>query len=340
MILLFLVVVAAAGTAFFYRALTTPYKGYADETIRFEVKKGAGTASIMKRLQRSGILRDDFFPTIYLKTLRRGASLKAGVYEFKGELSPIAVLDKIISGEVILRSVTLREGLDRFAVAALMSDAGFGTVDDWVKLTADPEMIRDVDPDAESLEGYLFPDTYLLTPGTPPRAVVKQMLDNFRKQFGDELAYITNGLSVHETITLASVVETEAQKQEERPIVASVYLNRHRRSMPLQADPTVIYAMKLAGKWNGNIRRGDLKIDSPYNTYVRRGFPPGPIANPGLASLRAAAAPATTNYLYFVSRNDGSHVFSPTLSEHNRNVQEFQRTYWRKLRQAQQPAAT
>lgn len=333
---MFLVIVTAAGAAFFWRALTTPYKGYDEETIRFEVKKGAGTTAIMKRLQRSGILRDDFFPTIYLKTLRRGASLKAGVYEFKGALSPIQVLDKIISGEVILRTVTVREGLDRFAVSALMANAGFGTEEEWLKITADPEPIRDVDPEAESLEGFLFPDTYRLTPGTPPRAVVKMMLDNFRKQFGDELAYISNGLSVHQTITLASVVETEAQRPEERPVVASVYLNRHRRGMPLQADPTVIYALKLEKRWDGNIRRADLKIDSPYNTYVRRGFPPGPIASPGLASLRAAAAPASTNYLYFVSRNDGSHVFSSTLAEHNRNVQQYQRTYWRKRRQAQQ----
>lgn len=340
MILAFLVVVGAAGAAFFWRALTAPYKGYAEETVRFEVKKGAGTSAIMKRLQRSGILRDDFFPTVYLKTLRRGASLKAGVYEFEGEMSPIDVLNKIIRGDVILRTVTIREGLDRFAVAALMAEAGFGTRDEWLKITADPEPIRDVDPDAESLEGYLFPDTYRLTPGTAPRVVVKMMLDNFRRQFGDELAYISSGLSVHQTITLASVVETEAQLDKERAVVASVYLNRHRKGMPLQADPTVIYAMKLANRWNGNIRRGDLKIDSPYNTYVTRGFPPGPIANPGLASLRAAASPASTNYLYFVSRNDGSHVFSTTLDEHNRNVQEFQRTYWRKQRQAQQQTQT
>lgn len=335
MIVAFLLVVSAAGAAFFWRAMTVPYKGYDDETVRFEVKKGAGTSAIMKRLQRSGILRDDFFPTIYLKTLRRGASLKAGIYEFKGELSPIEVLDKLIAGDVILRTVTVREGLDRFAIAELMADAGFGTREEWLKITADPEPIRDVDPDAESLEGFLFPDTYRLTPGTSPRVVVTMMLDNFRKQFGDELAYITSGLTVHQTVTLASVVETEARLDQERPVVASVYLNRHRKGMPLQADPTVIYAMKLANRWNGNIRRNDLKIDSPYNTYVTRGFPPGPIANPGLASLRAAASPASTQYLYFVSRNDGSHVFSTTLAEHNRNVQQFQRAYWRKQRQTQ-----
>lgn len=335
MVIGFGIALVIVGVVFFWRAMNTPFKGYEGASIRFEVRKGAGTTSIMRKLQRTGVLRDDFVPTVYLKTLRRGASLKAGVYEFRGEMSALDVLDKIIRGEVLLRTVTIREGLDRFAIGQLMSEAGFGTIEEWNKQTGDAELIRDVDPDAESLEGFLFPDTYRITPGTPVRGIIRIMLENFRKNFGGELAFISNGLSVHQTITLASVVESEAQRPEERPVVASVYLNRHRRGMPLQADPTVIYAMKLAGTWNGNIRRADLKLDSPYNTYVHRGFPPGPICNPGLASLRAAAAPADTKYLYFVSRNDGSHVFSETLAEHNRNVQLYQRQYWRDRRAPQ-----
>jgi UPF0755 protein len=139
------------------------------------------------------------------------------------------------------------------------------------------------------------------------------------------MAYITTGLDLHQTVTLASIVETEARLPQERPMVASVYLNRYRKRMLLGADPTVIYALKLAGRWDGNIRKLDLQMDSPYNTYRVPGLPPGPIANPGLASLRAAAAPASTNYLYFVARNDGSHAFSSTIEEHNRNVDMFQR---------------
>jgi len=138
-------------------------------------------------------------------------------------------------------------------------------------------------------------------------------------------------------VALASIVETEARLPNERPMVASVYLNRIARNMPLQADPTVIYAMKLAGQWRGNIRKVDLQSESPYNTYVTRGFPPGPIANPGLASLRAAASPAKTPYLYFVSKNDGSHVFASTLAEHNRNVELHQRKFWRDRRARQSP---
>jgi UPF0755 protein len=139
------------------------------------------------------------------------------------------------------------------------------------------------------------------------------------------MGYITTGLSVHETVTLASIVETEARLSSERPLVASVYLNRIRRRMLLGADPTVIYALKLAGKWDGNIRKPDLMIESPYNTYRYPGLPPGPVANPGLASLRAAAAPASTGYLYFVARNDGSHAFTTNIGEHNRNVNQYQK---------------
>jgi UPF0755 protein len=161
------------------------------------------------------------------------------------------------------------------------------------------------------------------------------MVANFRKHWAGEMAYITTGLSPHQTVTLASIVETEAQRPEERPIVASVYLNRVRRRMLLGADPTVIYALKLAGRWDGNIRKADLQMDSPYNSYKVAGLPPGPIANAGLASLRAAAAPATTPYLYFVARNDGSHVFSTTITEHNRNVEKYQRQYFRDQRAQQ-----
>lgn len=331
--MIFVLLLLVAGAIFFWKAITTPYKGFSDQAARVEIRKGMSTGAIMKKLQSAGVLRDDFVPLIYLKTIKRGASLKAGVYEFRGAASPVDVLEKIIRGEVLLKSVTIREGLDRFAVAALMVEAGFGTLAEWEKATSDPDLIHDLDPDAESLEGYLFPDTYRLTPRTPVRGVVQTMVANFRRHFGEELAFIQNGLSVHQTVTLASIVETEAQLDKERPMIASVYLNRHKKGMMLQADPTVIYALKLAHRWNGNITRADLQTDSPYNTYAKRGFPPGPIANPGIASLRAASSPADTPYLYFVSKNDGSHVFASTLAEHNQNVAVHQKQYWRQRRQ-------
>lgn len=337
-IAIFAVVLAAAGGWFVWRALRTPYRGYSEQVQRVEVEKGARLTSILRKLTREGVLRDEWIPLIYMKVLRNRDSLKAGVYEFKEPMAPVDVIDKLVRGEVILRTVTIREGLDRYAIAKLFAAEGLGTEEEWEKATGDADLVRDIAPNADSLEGYLFPDTYKFNPGTSAAEIARTMVANFRKNFGSEIALISTGLDPHETVTLASIVETEAQLPAERPVVASVYLNRVRRRMLLGADPTVIYAMKLADRWDGNIRKGDLDIDSPYNTYRKPGLPPGPIANPGLASLRAAAAPATTPYLYFVARNDGSHVFSTNLAEHNRNVETFQRQYFRDKRKAEAAA--
>ena len=333
-ILIFGVILAVAGGYFFWRALTSPYKGYPEPKKQFEVKRGLRTATILQQLQRAGVVRDEYVPLIYMKLLRHGDSVKAGLYEFDEPVSAADVIDKLVRGDVINLVVTVREGLDRFAIGRLLESGGFGGHEEWEKITADPDWVRDLAPQATSLEGYLFPDTYKFNPGTSLRTVAKAMVDNFRKNFSGEMAYITTGLDVHQTVTLASIVETEARLPQERPVVASVYLNRIRRRMLLGADPTVIYAMKLAGRWDGNIRKTDLQMESPYNTYRVPGLPPGPIANPGLASLRAAAAPATTNYLYFVARQDGSHAFSTNINEHNRNVETYQRQFYRDQRAA------
>jgi UPF0755 protein len=322
---LFAILLLAGGGWFFWRAIQSPFKGYAEPKKQVEVRKGMTTSAIIRQLQGAGVVRDEYVPLIYVKLLRNRDLLKAGIYEFDRPLSPVEVIDKLVRGDVVLKSVTIREGLDRFAIARLFAAEGLGSEKEWNRLTADAELIRDVAPDAESLEGYLFPDTYKFSPGTRAAAIVPQMVANFRKNFGEEMGYITTGLSVHETVTLASIVETEARLSSERPLVASVYLNRIRRRMLLGADPTVIYALKLAGKWDGNIRKPDLMIESPYNTYRYPGLPPGPVANPGLASLRAAAAPASTGYLYFVARNDGSHAFTTNIGEHNRNVNQYQK---------------
>ena len=318
-----------------------PYKNFSTPATDVEVRKGQRTSVILRHLRDAGVLRDAYIPLIYIKVLRYGESIKAGIYQFDRPLSAADVVDKLIRGDVVLRSVTVREGLDRFAVAQLFTADGFGRTADWDKLTAEGDAVRDVAPEATSLEGYLFPDTYKFSPGTQPRMIIAAMVDNFRRHFGSEMAYITTGLTPHQTVILASIVESEARLPQERPLVASVYLNRLHRQMLLGADPTVIYALKLAHRWDGNIHKADLQIDSPYNTYRFRGLPPGPIANPGLASLRAAAAPAQTNFLYFVAKHDGSHVFSNNLEEHNRNVQIYQVQWYRDQRalQAQHPAA-
>jgi UPF0755 protein len=300
------------------------------------VRRGLRTAAILQQLQREGVVRDEWIPLVYMKLFRGRDSLKAGVYEFDKELSAVDVIDKLVRGDVVLKTITIREGLDRFAIAKIFAAEGLGTEEEWNRATKEPDLVRDIAPEADSLEGYLFPDTYKFDPGTPAAPIVKTMVANFRKHWGGEIAFISTGLNVHETVTLASIVETEAQRASERPVVASVYLNRIRKRMLLGADPTVIYALKLGDRWNGNIRKVDLQIASPYNTYRYPGLPPGPIANPGLASLRAAAAPATTPYLYFVARNDGSHVFATNINEHNRNVEKFQRQFFRDKRRAAQ----
>lgn len=335
-IVVFAVVLAAGGGYFFWRALKTPFKGYTEAKKDVEVKHGQRTSVILKHLESEGVLRDAYIPLIFIKVARHRESIKAGVYEFTKPMTAAEVVDKLIRGDVILKTITVREGLDRFTVGHIFAAEGFGRQGDWDKLTADPEEVKDIAPEAPSLEGYLFPDTYKFNPGTPPKTIVHEMVQNFRKHFSPEMAYIMTGLNTHQTVTLASIVETEAKLPQERPLVASVYLNRLTRHMLLGADPTVIYALKLAQRWDGNIHKADLQIDSPYNTYRYKGLPPGPVANPGVASLRAAAAPVKSDFLYFVAKHDGSHAFSTNLADHNRNVQIYQIDWYRQQRAAQQ----
>jgi len=317
-----------------WRALTSPYKGYSQPYKNIEVRKHERTATILRHLREQGILRDEYVPLVYIKLARRGESIKAGIYQFSRPTTAADVVEKLIRGDVVEKTVTVREGLDRFTIGRIFAADGFGRPAEWDRLTADAELIRDLDPEAKSLEGYLFPDTYKLTPGTPTAKIVQLMIDNFRRHFGTEVPYITTGLGLHQTVILASIVESEARLPPERPVVASVYLNRLGKHMMLDADPTIIYALKLAGRWDGNIRKPDLQMDSPYNTYRFPDLPPGPIANPGLASLKAAAAPAKTNFLYFVARHDGSHAFATNIADHNRNVQIYQVQWYRDQKRA------
>ncbi|MEE8137871.1 MAG: endolytic transglycosylase MltG, partial [Thermoanaerobaculia bacterium] len=258
--------------------------------------------------------------------------LKAGEYRFSGPAATPEVLERLIRGEVVTHAVTLVEGWTLEETARHLADQGFGDYDALLWEMSSPAEIADLDAEAPDLEGYLFPDTYSFARGTPEREIVTALVANFRRRYEGEIRPLLgpdDGRSVRQIVTLASVVEKEAQLDEERPLIAGVYANRLERGIALYADPTVIYALKKLGRWDGNLRRPDLEIDSPYNTYRYPGLPPGPIASPGLASLKAAAQPADVSYLFFVSRNDGSHVFAATLAEHNRNVYKWQKVYWR-----------
>ena len=328
-----LLVSAGAVSAWAWRTLHAPYRGYAAEAADVEVEPGLDARAILELLERDGVLADARLTRIYLVQVLDDAPLKAGDYRFEGALNAPQVLDKLIRGEVRTHPVTLVEGLTLEETAQRLAEAGFGEYETLRALMQDPERIADLDPAAETLEGYLFPDTYSFARRTPEPAVVDVLVETFRRRFRDEVAPLLEAADerpVREIVTLASIVEKEARLADERPLIAGVFANRLRRGMPLQADPTVIYALTSLGRWDGNLRRPDLQVDSPYNTYRYPGLPPGPIASPGLASLQAAARPAGEPYLYFVSRNDGSHVFANTLAEHNRNVNRWQKEYWRR----------
>jgi UPF0755 protein len=236
------------------------------------------------------------------------------------------VIGKLSRGEVYLRPITFREGLTIRQMAELYESKGFGTAAEFTAAAANGALVHDLDPAARDLEGYLFPDTYALPRKATAEQLVARMVASFEKALTPDLRERAQarGLGVRALVTLASIVEKETGKAEERPLVAAVYSNRLTIGMGLQCDPTVIYALEKAGRYDGNIRRDDLQFDSPYNTYRYAGLPPGPIAAPGRASLEAAASPADVPYIYFVSRNDGTHAFATTLAEHNRNVFEYQ----------------
>ena len=322
-----LLVIAAATGAWIYVSLEQPYKGYAEPEQFVDIPPGTGTVAMGKRLADMGVIRSG--SSFRLAVWMRGAGrrLQAGEYRFDRPMTTAEVVDKIARGDVYVRAITFREGLHYREMAALYEAGGFGAAAEFIAAARNASLIADLDPDARDLEGYLFPDTYTLQRKTTAEQLVERMVTRFRKALTPEMQQqaTARGLSLRQLVTLASLVEKETGKPEERPVVAGVYTNRLKIGMGLQCDPTVIYALILAGRYDGNIRRDDLQIDSPYNTYRYSGLPPGPIAAPGAASLEAAANPAGVPYLYFVSRNDGSHVFSTTLDEHNRNVNEYQR---------------
>jgi UPF0755 protein len=296
-----------------------------------DVPSGAGPATIGQRLVDAGVVRDPYVFRGALWLTGRARELKAGEYRFDRPMSAIDVVDKIARGDVYRRRVTFREGLTIVDMTRVYEESGLGKAADFEQAARDASLIRDLDPETTDLEGYLFPETYSLRRETSAAALVAQMVEAFRKAFDEPLrkAAETRGLTPREAVTLASLVEKESALADERPMIAAVYLNRKRLGMPMQADPTIVYAMQRAGTYTGNIRKEDLDLESPYNTYRHPGLPPGPIAAPGKASLVAAVNPADVDYLYFVSRNDGSHVFARTLEEHNRNVYEYQIKYFR-----------
>jgi UPF0755 protein len=320
---------AAAGGYVLWTRMQQPFQGFTGEQF-VEIPQGAGSRAIARRLTDAGIVPDEWTFRAALRWSGRGRELQAGEYRFAAAASPLEIVERIARGDVYTVAITFPEGLTIDEMAEIFAMRELGSASDFRTAARDTSAVAALDPAARDLEGYLFPETYPVSRRSDAATLVKAMVERFKVVYEEVSAgRDTGGLSVRQVVTLASLVEKETARAEERPVVAAVYRNRLDIGMGMQADPTVIYALRLTGKYDGNIRRRDLSIDSPYNTYRYRGLPPGPIAAPGRAALEAALGPANVEYLYFVSRNDGSHVFAETLREHNANVQRFQVEYFR-----------
>jgi peptidoglycan lytic transglycosylase G len=328
-LLVLVALVAAAGLAFWWTRseLRTPYYGAVTTEAFVDIPRGASSAAIATMLTDAGILRHRLPFILHLRLTGAGRRLQAGEYRFNSPASPIEIADKLIRGDVFFLSVTVPEGMTARESIAWIARNGLGDFGEMESALRRTDWIRELDSEARDLEGYLFPETYRFSRHATSEDILRAMVERFREVLGKLVAELplTPGWSVSSIVTLASMVEKETNLETERSLVASVLTNRLEKGMPLACDPTVIYALKLAGKYNGNLRKGDLALDSPYNTYIHPGLPPGPIANPGVESLRAALAPPRTDYLFFVSRNDGSHEFSRDFESHSRAVAKYQK---------------
>jgi UPF0755 protein len=285
------------------------------------VKSGSSARSIAGQLERAGIVRSGY-AFLAMHALQGRRSLKAGEYEFTRPATALEVYDRIARGDVYKHTVVIPEGYNIFDIAQALEASGLMTKDAFLEVArAERSLVADLDPQAPSLEGYLFPDTYHFSRTQSPRDIASAMVKRFRQEA--QALGLTG--DVHHAVTMASIVEKETAVASERPLVAGVFENRLRNRIGLATDPSVIYAALLAGRYRGTIHQSDLAFDSPYNTYKYAGLPPGPIANPGRASLEAAMHPVTTEYLYFVADNKGGHNFARTIDEHNRNVANYRR---------------
>jgi UPF0755 protein len=317
--LLLVLAVLAAGGGYYY--LTRPYSGFSGETF-IQIPHGASTRSIGGILSRAGVIENEQ-AFLVVRAIRPGSKLQAGEYRFAAPTSVLDVYNRIARGDVFYYELAIPEGLNMFDIASVVEKLGSISASDFLEAARDPSSIRDVAPAAPNLEGYLFPDTYRVTRHTTAQALCHILTQRFRKEWES----LHNSADVHRTVTLASLIEKEAAVPADRPLIAAVFENRLKLGMKLDCDPTTVYAALRKGRYRGAIHQSDLASDDPYNTYQHAGLPPGPIANPGLASLRAALKPAEADYLYFVARADGSgrHQFSKDIATHREAANRYRR---------------
>ena len=301
--------------------LSLPYQNFPSQGVFVDVPHGASRRAVARLLKNQGVVRSRWVFEA-LSRWRPHNTLQAGEYFFDHPVTNFQVFDVIANGRVYTRELVIPEGFSMFDIADLVQREDFTTRDNFLAAARNAALIRDLVPNAPSLEGFLFPATYEFPRHPTGEQMVAAMVAHFRQEWAAISADQPHrsGLPLEKVVTLASLVERETPKAEERPVVAGVFLNRLRRRVPLQCDPTVVYALELDGSYSGRLEAANLPFNSPYNTYRHIGLPPGPIANPGNASLKAALNPLETDYLYFVASTEGGHLFGKTLAEHNRNV--------------------
>jgi UPF0755 protein len=346
LILLALAVLLLAGggsAAWVYSELHQPIS-HSKSGQYIEIPRGSSPAAIVKKLADEGVLKHEWPLKIYLKATGRGSTLKAGEYDFPSPVSPLAVLAKLQQGQRRLTRLTIPEGYTRWDIAKAMvqvPELHLESEAQALELMNNVSLVSDLDPEAKNLEGYLFPDTYEFAPDTTAAELVEMMVKRFRGVWKPDWSDRARSLNMttRQIVTTASIIETEAKLDEERPIVASVIYNRLQKDIPLAVDSSIIYASKLEGKWryDGRVYKSDLERRSPYNTRIYAGLPPGPVASPGASSLQAALNPAQSDYLYYVrnpDRDDGAHNFYNNGGDFETGVQALRR--WERERDAEE----
>ncbi|HDR46260.1 MAG TPA: endolytic transglycosylase MltG [Geoalkalibacter subterraneus] len=288
-----------------------------------EITSGSSFKSVARQLAAEKIISRPLYFKLLARHQQVQGAIQAGRYLFNQTARPAEVLARLVAGDVIRHPLTIPEGLTLKQIANRVEEQGFGSADRFMDLAREPRFLKMIDADISSLEGYLFPETYVLDKNIGEQRLLTAMITEFNKRARPEwrAAAAERGLSLHQWVTLASIIEKETALTEEMPRISGVFYNRLELGMRLQTDPTVIYGIE---DFDGNLTRTHLRTPTPYNTYTNSGLPPGPICNPGADALHAAAYPASTQDLYFVSRGDGSHVFSRTLKEHNQAVRRYQ----------------
>ncbi len=296
---------------------------YGSTTAVFVVQPGQGLRSISEKLHKMGILTHPFKFRLFAQMKGYDKRIRAGEYLLTASMTPTQILDIFTSGKILLHRVTVPEGYTQKQIASVLARVGLVSVNEFLEATTDGGLLNTLKIEADSFEGYLFPDTYYFPRGITSQKIISIMVNRFRSQFKPEWEKQADkfGWSVHEVVTLASIIEKEAGVVAEQTIISSVFHNRLKKKMRLQSDPTVIYGIK---DFDGNLTRNHLNTPTPYNTYRIGGLPPGPIANPGAAAIESALYPADTGYIFFVSKKDRTHKFSKTIKEHNQAVRKYQ----------------